>query len=71
MTEKRFTLSKPNGAYLIDGDRPYAHWIDDDDKIVDLLNGLADENEHLKSDLKYWQTLAQSLAKKNNVGDFE
>ena len=29
------------------------------------------ENEQLKSDLRYWRTLAQSLAKKNNVGDFE
>ena len=48
MTEKRFKLSKPNGAYLIDGDKPYAHWINDDDKIVDLLNSLADENEQLK-----------------------
>ena len=38
MTEKRFKLSEPNGAYLIDGDRPYAHWINDDDKIIDLLN---------------------------------
>ena len=48
MTEKRFKLSEPNGAYLIDGDRPYAHWINDDDKIIDLLNDLVDENEELK-----------------------
>lgn len=32
---------------------------------------LKEENEQLKSDLRYWQTLAQSLAKKNNVGDVE
>lgn len=32
---------------------------------------LEKENEQLKSDLRYWRTLAQSLAKKNNVGDFE
>ena len=51
MTEKRFKLSKPNGAYLIDDDKPYAHWINDDDKIVDLLNSLADENEQLHSEL--------------------
>ena len=48
MTEKRFKLSKPNGAYLIDDDKPYAHWINDDDKIIDLLNDLVDENEQLK-----------------------
>ena len=48
MTKKRYKLSKPNGAYLIDGDRPYAHWINDDDKIIDLLNDLVDENEELK-----------------------
>lgn len=52
MTEKRYKLSEPNGAYLIDGDRPYAHWIDDDDKIIDLLNDLVDENEQLKKELK-------------------
>ena len=38
MTEKRYKLSEPNGAYLIDNDRVYAHWINDDDKIIDLLN---------------------------------
>ena len=48
MTEKRYKLSEPNGAYLIDDDKPYAHWINDDDKIVDLLNSLADENKQLK-----------------------
>lgn len=48
MTEKRYKLSEPNGAYLIDGDRVYAHWINDDDKIIDLLNDLVDENEQLK-----------------------
>lgn len=31
-------------------------------KIIDKLN---DENEQLKSDLTYWRTLAQSLAKTN------
>lgn len=49
MTEKRYKLSEPNGAYLIDNDRPYAHWINDDDKIIDLLNDLVGENEQLKS----------------------
>ena len=48
MTGKRFKLSEPNGVYLIDGDKPYAHWITDDDRIIDLLNDLVDENEQLK-----------------------
>ena len=48
MTEKRFKLSEPNGAYLIDDDKVYAHWINDDDKIIDLLNALHDKNEQLK-----------------------
>ncbi len=48
MTEKRYKLSEPNGAYLIDGDKPCAHWITDDDKIINLLNDLVDENEKLK-----------------------
>ena len=39
--------------------------------VCDKLNEVADENEQLKSNLRYWRTLAQSLAKKNNVGDFE
>ena len=52
MTGKRFKLSEPNGVYLIDGDKPYAHWITDDDKIIDLLNDLVDENEQLESELK-------------------
>ena len=52
MTKKRYKLSEPNGAYLIDGGKPCAHWINDDDKIIDLLNDLVDENEQLKSELK-------------------
>jgi chromosome segregation ATPase len=52
MTGNRFKLTEPNGAYLIDNDRVYANWINDDDKIIDLLNTLNDENEKLKSDLK-------------------
>ena len=34
-------------------------------------NRLAEENEQLKSDLRYWRTLAESLAKGNNIGEFE
>ena len=46
--EKQFKLSEPNGAYLIDNDEPKYHWINDDDKIIDLLNSLNEENEELK-----------------------
>ena len=52
MTEKRYKLSEPNGAYLIDNDRPYAHWINDDDKIIDLLNELSTENRQLKKQIE-------------------
>ena len=47
--EKRFKLSEPHGAYLVD-DENYivGHWDNDDDKIIDLLNDLVDENEELK-----------------------
>ena len=31
---------------------------------------LKQQNKELKSDIKYWKTLAQSLAKKNNKGGF-
>ena len=49
MMTKRFKLSEPNGAYLIDGDKPLFHLDDSDDKIVELLNSLNKENEQLKS----------------------
>ena len=39
--------------------------------IVELWNKIIDENRQLKFDLKYWQTLAQSLEKGNNIGEFE
>ena len=59
MTEKRYKLSEPNGAYLIDNDRPYAHWINDDDKIIDLLNALHEENVKLQARNKYLATKIQ------------
>lgn len=37
MTEKRFKLSYPNGAFLIDGDEPLCH-MKNDLMIIDLLN---------------------------------
>ena len=64
MTEKRFKLSEPNGAYLIDGDRPYAHWINDDDKIIDLLNALHEENVKLQARNKY---LATKIQRERNI----
>ena len=53
MTEnKRFKLSEPHGAYLVDieDDEIVGHWDNDDDKIIDLLNSLNEENEQLKAD---------------------
>lgn len=51
---------------------------DNANDIVEVLNlqqtriwELNRENGQLKSNLKYWQTLAQSLAKGNNIGRFE
>lgn len=52
MTEKRFKLSEPNGAYLIDGDKPLFHMEGSDDEIVELLNNFNDENEQLKQQIK-------------------
>lgn len=51
--EKRFKLSEPHGAYLVD-DENYivGHWDNDDDKIIDLLNSLNEENEQLKHNNK-------------------
>ena len=51
MTEnKRFKLSEPHGAYLVDieDDEIVGHWDNDDDKIIDLLNSLNEENGQLK-----------------------
>ena len=66
MTEKRYKLSEPNGAYLIDGDRPYAHWVNDDDKIIDLLN---EQNETIQELRNENYELYQRL--KALRGDFE
>ena len=53
MTEKRYRLSEPNGAYLIDNDKPYAHWINDDDKIIDLLNEQHETIQRLEAQLSH------------------
>ena len=60
MTEKRFKLREPNGAYLIDGDKPLFHLDDSDDKIVELLNSLNDENEQLKKKVESKERLIKS-----------
>lgn len=50
MTEnKRFKLSEPNGAYLIENEKPICHWIDDDEKIIDLLNEQHEQIQSIKS----------------------
>lgn len=47
MTEnKRFKLSYPNGAFLIDGDEPLCH-MKNDLRIIDLLNELHEENKEI------------------------
>lgn len=68
MTTKRFTLKG-----LIEGVPNICDngEIIEQEEAVILLNDLYNENEQLKSDLRYWRILAQSLAKKNNVGDLE
>ena len=55
MTAKRFKLSEPNGAYLIDDDKPLFH-MENDDEVVELLNKLNDENEQLKKKLYEFNT---------------
>ena len=58
MTEKhsevriKYSLSKPHRAYLLANGVPLCHWIKDDDKIIDLLNELAEENKELKFKLE-------------------
>ena len=64
MTEKRYKLSEPNGAYLIDDDKVYAHWINDDDKIIDLLNALHEENVKLQARIQY---LERKIQRERNI----
>ena len=35
---KKYSLSEPHRAYLLNNNKPLFHWINDDDKIIDLLN---------------------------------
>ena len=56
MTEKRFKLSYPNGAFLIDGNEPLCH-MKNDLMIIDLLNELHEENKELKKKLESKQRL--------------
>lgn len=69
-----YNKEKTKGEFVLkDGGQPLGviESIEDARLIRDTLNELYNENEQLKSDLRYWRTLAQSLEKKNNVGDFE
>jgi len=61
MTEKQFKLSYPNGAFLIDGDKPLCN-IKNDLMIIDKLNELAEENEQLKK---------ENYELHKRLGDFE
>jgi len=63
---KKYSLSEPHRAYLLNNNKPLFHWINDDDKIIDLLNNydkeyksclndvlrLEKENEQLKQDIE-------------------
>ena len=61
MTEnKQFKLSEPHGLYLIKDEKPLYDWIDDDDKIIDLLNDLSDENRQLKKALFFYLDIVLS-----------
>ena len=62
MTEKRlFGIVKGHREHIAD----HTGRLYSDSEVADLLNELNDENKELKSDIQYWKTLAQSLAKKN------
>lgn len=50
MTEKQYRLNKW-GTRLLKNNRPLFDWTNESDKIVDLLNGLNDENEGLKEEI--------------------
>ena len=65
MTEKRFKLSEPNGAYLIDSDKPLFPMNDSDDEIVELLNKLSEENKELKSDKEEWRKSSKYWSKEH------
>lgn len=49
MTDKQYRLNKW-GTRLLKNDRPLFDWVNEGDKIVDLLNSLNDENEQLKQE---------------------
>lgn len=71
MTEKRYSH---DAIVIIDHLKKDLIYIDGKDELLELaeyVDRLQEENEQLKSDLGYWRTLAQSLAKGNNIGKFE
>ena len=76
MTEKRFTIiynEQSKMMQYVDNykEEPNKWAIWNANETAQKLNKLYDENEELKSDLKYWYIVAQSLAKGNNIGEFE
>ena len=70
MTEnKRFKLSEPHGAYLVDieDDEIVGHWDNDDDKIIDLLNSLNEENEQLEQTNQRLTIALKEIKEKTNI----
>lgn len=68
MTNKRFYLDE-NGI----NDREYEFSILSEDELVDIINGLVDENKNLKlqnSGLKYALNYIKKIDVKIDVGDF-
>lgn len=57
-----FKLSKPHGAYLIQGDQPIYHWIDDDAEIVELINTLHNKNQSLSDEVVDLRLICQRQA---------
>ena len=67
MTAKRYKLSEPNGAFLLYKDKAIAHWIDDDEKIVELLNNLHEENRTLKGRIQEYEEQCKPLFTKKQL----
>lgn len=46
----KYSLSEPHRAYLVANEVPLCHWINDDDKIIDLLNELDTKLRHTRAE---------------------
>lgn len=62
MTEKQYRLNKW-GTRLLKNNRPLFDWANESDEIVDLLNEIAKENEHLKIRFKEERDISMRLSK--------